>query len=63
MRAFDKGARMNRIAASLLLLFAVGISPEPPAQDSIATLRQLTEDQNINETVRQRAQKGLAELE
>ena len=38
MRAFDKGARMNRIAASLLLLFATGLSPEPPVRTAIATL-------------------------
>src|SRR5262249_26596282 len=32
-------------------------------KESIATLRQLTEDQKINESVRQRARKGIAELE
>jgi putative zinc finger protein len=32
-------------------------------KESIATLRQLTQDQKLNESVRDRAQKGLAELE
>jgi len=32
-------------------------------KESIPTLRQLTQDQKINETVRERAQKGLTELE
>jgi hypothetical protein len=32
-------------------------------KESITTLRQLTEDRQVNEAVRERAQKGLAELE
>jgi uncharacterized protein (TIGR02246 family) len=41
MRAFDKGARMNRIASWLFLLLAAGTgtaAPEPPERSPIATL-------------------------
>ena len=54
---------MKRQESPMVQIALIDLAVDLKEKDSIATLRQLTEDQNINETVRQRAQKGLAELE
>ena len=54
---------ITRQESPMVQIALVDLAVDLREKESIATLRQLTEDHNINETVRQRAQKGLAQLE
>jgi HEAT repeat protein len=54
---------MKRQESPMVQIALIDLAVDLKEKESIATLRQFTEDQSINETVRQRAQKGLAELE
>jgi len=54
---------MSRQESPMVQIALIDLAVDLKEKESISALRQLTEDQNINETVRQRAQKGLAELE
>src|SRR5215470_6367392 len=49
--------------SAMVQIALIDLAVDLREKESIATLRELTEDHNINETVRQRAQKRLTELE
>jgi HEAT repeat protein len=54
---------MTRQESPMVQIALINLAVDLREKESIETLRQLTEDQKVNETVRQRAQKGLTELE
>jgi hypothetical protein len=54
---------ITRQESPMVQIALIDLAVDLREKESIAPLRQLTEDHNINETVRQRAQKGLTELE
>jgi len=54
---------MTRQESPMVQMALIDLAVDLHEKESIPSLRQLTEDRKINETVRQRAQKGLAELE
>ena len=54
---------MTRQESPMVQIALIDLAVDLRDKDSITTLRQLTEDQNINESVRKRAQRGLTELE
>ena len=54
---------MTRQESPMVQMALIDLAVDLHEKESIPSLRQLTEDRKINETVRERAQKGLAELE
>jgi hypothetical protein len=54
---------MAREDAPMVQVALIDLAVDLREKESIATLRQLTQDQKVNEVVRERAQKGLSELE
>src|SRR5262247_540544 len=54
---------MSREESPMVQVALIDLAVDLREKESITRLRQLTDDQKINQTVRERAQKGLAELE
>jgi HEAT repeat protein/putative zinc finger protein len=54
---------MTRQESPMVQIALIDLAVDLREKESIATLRQLTQDQKIDDAVRDRAQKGLAELE
>ena len=54
---------MGRPQSPMVQISLIDLAVDLHAKDSIAALRQLTQDQKVDQTVRDRAQKGLTELE
>jgi HEAT repeats len=54
---------MTRQESPMVQIALIDLAVDLHEKESIPTLRQLTQDRKINETVRERAQKGLAQLE
>jgi len=54
---------MTRQESPIVQIALIDLAVDLREKESIATLRQLTQDQKVDDTVRDRAQKGIAELE
>jgi HEAT repeat protein len=54
---------MTREDSPMVQVALIDLAVDLQEKESIATLRQLSQDDKVNEAVRQRAQRGLAELE
>jgi hypothetical protein len=54
---------MTREDSPMVQVALIDLAVDLQEKDSIATLRQLTQDEKVNEAVRQRAQRGIGELE
>ena len=54
---------MTRQDSPMVQIALIDLAVDLHQKESLGTLRQLSQDQNVNETVRERAQKGISELE
>jgi HEAT repeat protein len=54
---------MTRQESPMVQVALIGLAVDLHEKESIATLRQLSDDKNVDVAVRERARKGLAELE
>jgi HEAT repeat protein len=54
---------MTRQESPLVQIALIDLAVDLREKESVGTLRQLTQDQKVNEAVRERAQRGLSELE